>query len=182
MRVLVISALAWLALSTAVSGRAAETAAQAQSPPSEESVRHLLEVTQAKKILETLSTQMDTTFDAMLQKQLQGENLSATQKKSLETRRKAAEGMIKELLSWESMERLYLKVYRDSFTQAEVDGMAAFYASPAGQAVIAKLPLVVKNTMTEMQLRMQQMVPKLQQMAKEAAEEVKAQEAAKTAG
>ena len=29
----------------------------------------------------------------------------------------------------------------DTFSQEEVDGMAAFYSSPAGRALIAKMPL-----------------------------------------
>jgi hypothetical protein len=44
------------------------------------------------------------------------------------------------------------------------------------------MPLAAKNTLSEMQQRMQQMIPKLQQMAKEAAEAVKAQGPAKKSG
>jgi len=57
--------------------------------------------------------------------------------------------------------------------------MLEFYATPAGQAVIVKLPLVVRNTLSEMQQRIQQMMPKLQQMARETAEQIKAQGSAK---
>ena len=57
--------------------------------------------------------------------------------------------------------------------------MIGFYSSPTGQAVIAKLPQATKSSMAEIQSRVQQMMPKLQQMAKDAAEQVKAQGAAK---
>jgi hypothetical protein len=53
---------------------------------------------------------------------------------------------------------------------------------PGVRAVIAKMPLAAKNTLSEMQQRMQQMIPKLQQMAREAAEAVKAKEPAKKSG
>jgi hypothetical protein len=157
-------------------------ATQSDSRPTDDSIRQLLEITQARKILKAASEQLDTMFDAMVKKQLEGASVTPEQQQAIEARRKAAEEMTKDLLSWDSMERLYLKVYGETFTQAEVDGMIAFYSSSAGQAVIAKLPLATKNTMSEMQQRMQQMIPKLQQMAKETAEQVKAQGTAKKSG
>jgi uncharacterized protein len=137
---------------------------------------------QTQKIVQTLSEQMDGMFDSMVKKQLEGQDVTPEQRQAIEARRKAAAEMVKELLSWDSMESLYLKVYGDTFTQEEIDGMAAFYSSPAGRAVIAKMPLAAKNSLSEMQQRMQQMIPKLQQMAKEAAEAVKAQGPAKKSG
>jgi hypothetical protein len=137
---------------------------------------------QARKIVQTLSEQMDGMFDSMVKKQLEGQDVTPEQRQAIEARRKAASDMVKELLSWDSMESLYLKVYEDTFTQEEIDGMVAFYSSPAGRAVIAKMPLAAKNSLSEMQQRMQQMIPKLQQMAKEAAEAAKAQAAAKKSG
>jgi uncharacterized protein len=182
MRILVVFAVACLAATTSALAQSTDTTTQSESRPSEESVRHLLEVMQAQKVLQTLTEQMDGMFDSMVQKQLEGQNVTPEQRQEIEARRKVAGDMIKDLLKWDSMESLYLKVYEDTFTQEEIDGMAAFYASPAGRAVIAKLPLAAKNTLSEMQQRMQQMIPKLQQMAREAAEAVKAQGPAKKSG
>ena len=182
MRILVVFAVACLAATTSALAQSTDTTAQSESRPSEESVRHLLEVMQAQKIVQTLSEQMDGMFDSMVKKQLEGQDVTPEQRQAIEARRKAASDMVKELLSWDSMESLYLKVYEDTFTQEEIDGMVAFYSSPAGRAVIAKMPLAAKNSLSEMQQRMQQMIPKLQQMAKEAAEAAKAQAPAKKSG
>ena len=179
---LVVFAVVCLAATPAVFAQSTDTTTQSESRPSEESVRHLLEVMQAQKIVQTLSAQMDGMFDSMVKKQLEGQDVTPEQRQAIEARRKAASDMVKELLSWDSMESLYLKVYEDTFTQEEIDGMAAFYSSPAGRAVIAKMPLAAKNSLSEMQQRMQQMIPKLQQMAKEAAEAAKAQAPAKKSG
>ena len=170
-KVLIAFVVACLSVTTATFAQSTDPSAAPK--PTEESVRHLLDVMQAKQVLETLSTQMDTLFDGMVDRQLQGQDITQEQRQAIDARRKAAQGMIKELLNWDSMEALYLKVYTDTFTQEEIDGMTAFYASPAGHAVIAKMPLAAKNTMIEMQQRMKDMIPKLQQMAKEAAEQVK---------
>jgi uncharacterized protein len=156
--------------------------AQSEPRPSEESIRHLLDVMQAQKLVQTISEQMDGMFAGMLKKQLDGQEVTPEQQHAIEERQQAAKSMVKDLLSWDSMEHLYLKVYSETFTQAEIDGMIGFYSSPTGQAVIAKLPQATKSSMAEIQSRVQQMMPKLQQMAKDAAEQVKAQGAAKKSG
>ena len=81
-----------------------------------------------------LSDQMDGMFDSMVKKRLEVQDVTPEQRQAIEARRKAASDMVKELLSWDSMESLYLKVYEDTFTQEEIDGMIAFYSSLAGRA------------------------------------------------
>jgi len=82
--------------------------------------------------------------------------------------------MMKESLNWESLEPGYLEVYGKTFSQSEIDSMISFYSSPAGHAVILKLPLAMQNTMAMVQQRMQALIPRIQQMAKDAAAEMKA--------
>jgi hypothetical protein len=183
MRIPITWIFACLMATSTVIAQSSDRASQSAPKPSEESVQRLLEVTQAKKVLQTVSEQMDTTFAAMVKRELGGQqDLTPEQQKSIEARRKAAADMVRELLNWDSMDALYLKVYQETFSQSEIDGMLVFYSTPAGQAVIAKLPLVAKNTMSEMQQRVQQMMPKLQEMARETAEQVKAQGPAKKSG
>jgi hypothetical protein len=74
---------------------------------------------------------------------------------------------MREELSWEFMESMMMEVYTKTFSQDEVDGMLAFYASPAGRSVITKMPIAMQHSMQVMQQRMTIMIPKLQQMQKE---------------
>ena len=149
-----------------------------QSRASEESLHHLLDVMQSRKIVETLSQQVDSMYTGLVNKMLEGKTLTDEQRQAIRQRREEALGLFKQLLSWDSMETLYLKVYGDTFTQAEIDSMTAFYSSPTGQAVITKLPQAMKVSMAEMQNRMSTILPKIQQMAKETAEQIKAQDTA----
>jgi len=56
---------------------------------------------------------MDASFAAMVRKQLgDRDDLTPEQHKAIEARRKAAADMVHKLLNWESMEAMYLKVYR----------------------------------------------------------------------
>lgn len=72
MRILVVFAVACLTATPVALAQSTDTTTQSESRPSEESVRHLLEVMQAQKIVQTLSAQMDGMFDSMVKKQLEG--------------------------------------------------------------------------------------------------------------
>ena len=144
---------------------------------SEDSIHHLLDVMQAKTIVETMSQQVDSMYAGMVNKLLDGKDLTPEQQKQIQARSAKARELASQMLTWDSMERLYMKVYSETFTQSEIDGMTAFYASPAGHAVIVKMPLVVKNSMGAMQEKMKSLIPQLQQMAKETAEQIKAEDA-----
>ena len=64
-------------------------------------------------------------------------------------------------MSWDKIKPKYVKLYIDTFSQEEVDGLIKFYASPAGQAYIAKMPLLMQHSMQLMQVQMQDLMPKL---------------------
>lgn len=40
------------------------------------------------------------------------------------------------------MEPIQIPIYRETFEQAEIDGLIAFYGSPVGQAFVNKMPTV----------------------------------------
>jgi hypothetical protein len=142
---------------------------------SDASLHRLLEVQQARKIVETMSQQMDVVFTNSLNQMLAGKHLNPKQQEVVDKSRIKMRDLFKDVMSWEVMEPLYMKVYADTFTQKEIDGMTAFYSSPVGHAVIQKMPLVLTNSMAEMQKRMGTLFPKVQQIAKETAEEIKAE-------
>jgi hypothetical protein len=174
-RIAVASVFMLLLATGPVLAQSNDAANSTEPKPSEESLRHLLDVMQTKQLVTAMSQQVDGMYKNMVNQALEGKDITPEQQKVIEANRAKMMSMMKELFSWESMEHLYLKVYGDTFTQSEIDDMTAFYSSPAGHAVIVKLPLAMKNTMSEMQERMKELVPKIQQLAKDTAEQIKAQ-------
>ena len=64
-------------------------------------------------------------------------------------------------MSWETMRPIQVRLYRETLTQEEVDGLIAFYQSPAGTAYIEKMPLIQQKSMQLLQERMLPMKAKL---------------------
>jgi hypothetical protein len=57
-------------------------------------------------------------------------------------------------LNWDKLKPAFLKLYTDTFTEEELDGMIAFYKSPAGKAVLAKMPALTPKWVQTVQSAM----------------------------
>ena len=145
------------------------------NPPSEESIKQLLEVTQARKLVDSLMGQMDELMKQAIAEATKGQQIPPNVQKDIDKRQAEVAGLMKELLDWKKLEPLYLRVYQKTFSQQEVDGMIAFHKTPVGQAVITKMPTVMQNTMNEMQQMMGPVMEKMQRMQQDVVAQLKAQ-------
>ena len=63
---------------------------------------------------------------------------------------------------WPVLEPAYVKLYADTYTEAELDGILTFYKSPAGQALLTKSPELSAGSMQIVHSRMGDFQPKMQ--------------------
>lgn len=154
---------------------ASPTSPAPSNPPSEASIKQLLEVAQARKLVDSIMMQMDNLMQQSMAQATKGQTVPPKVQKEIDKGRSEALAMMKDLLDWSKLEPLYVRVYQKSFSQQEVDGMVAFYKTPAGQAVIGKMPAVMQNTMDEMQQMMAPVMQKIQKMQQDVVAEMKAE-------
>ncbi len=147
----------------------------ADNPPSEASIKQLLEVGQAHKLVDTMTVQMDGYMKQIMQQATQGQHITPEIQKGIDKREAEMMSMLKEVLDWNKLEPMYVRVYQKSFTQGEVDGLVAFYKTPIGQALLTKMPAVMQNTLNEMQQMMQPMMQRMQRMQQDVVAEIQAQ-------
>ena len=57
-----------------------------------------------------------------------------------------------------------MKVYTDTYTEEEIDGILAFYKSPVGKAFLQKMPEVMQRSMPVMMQMMGDLQPELKTM------------------
>jgi hypothetical protein len=147
----------------------------ADSSPTEESIKHLLAVTDSRKLADDMMVQMDGAMKNAMKQLPQGKAVTPEQQKTLDSMQSKMDALLKQELNWDSLEPLYIQIYRESFTQEEINGMLAFYETPVGQALIKKMPAVMQKSMTEMQKRMATLIPKFQKIQQDTLSELKAQ-------
>lgn len=145
------------------------------APPSAESVEKLLEVMRTQDVLDAVHAQLERVMRQGMQGALSGKTLTAAQRRALDALpRKLTAAMAPEL-SWPVLKPDFVRVYSEVYTQEEVDGMAAFYASPLGQGILAKMPQAMQRSMELTQARMVAAMPRLQAAMAAAMKEIKAE-------
>ena len=117
-------------------------------------------------------TQMDAAMKNGMAQAAKGKASSLELNIIMDKLQKKMMDILKEEVDWSVLEPIYIAVYQEHFTQAEVDGMLAFYRTPVGATVIDKLPLVMQESMLKMQDRMGPLVQKLNVIQKEAFREI----------
>src|ERR1035437_8131604 len=140
------------------------------APPTNKSVEKLLELSKAGKLMDSVFSQMDGMMKTSMKQVTKGKPLSAEEQAIMDRQQTKMIAKMKEP---------FVQVYRETFSQGEVDGLIAFYQSPTGQAFVDKQPELMKNTMAIMQQRMGPMMQKIQQMSEETAKELQAAKAKK---
>jgi uncharacterized protein len=173
-RTLAILLLCGSALYAAETSSPSASAPAPANPPSEATIKQMLEVMQARKLVDSMMGQMDTLMLQMVAQATQGQTVPPKVQKQIDQQRSEMMAMMKDLLAWEKLEPLYVRVYQKTFTQQELDGMLAFYKTPVGAAMIAKMPAVMQNTMEEVQAMMGPVMEKMQRMQKDVVAQMKA--------
>ena len=107
-------------------------------PPSDESILKMMNSLQLQTTLDQMVAQLDAGMKAGLKQSMQGKELTPLQTAELGQLQTRMSATIKEELAFAKVKDVYLQVYRETFTQDEVNGINAFYTSPAGKAMIEK--------------------------------------------
>lgn len=142
--------------------------------PTAASVKQLFEAMHSSSMVDSYMKQVETTMHTAVQQASAGKTPDARQKKIMEDLQTRIMALVKEQLNWTDLEPIMIEVYRDTFTQHEIDGMLKFYRSEAGQAAINKLPTVTQESMARIQGRVNALTPKIMELEKETATQIKA--------
>ena len=149
--------------------------ASPSTAPTEASIKQLLEVAQSHKLVDSVMAQMDNLLQQTIAEATKGQPIPDKVQKDIDQRRSELLALMKDLLDWKKLEPMYVRIYQKTFSQPEVDGMIAFYKTPAGQAVISKMPAAMQNSIDEMQQMMGPVMQRMQQMQHDVVAEMKAE-------
>jgi uncharacterized protein len=152
----------------------AGTAVANDAPASDASIREMLELTNARQMIETMKGQMAAMTNNISREALKGQDVTPERQAILDRMHEKVSAATADLLSWDSLLPVYMRTFRASFTQSEIDGVIKFYKSPAGRAFVNKMPVVMQNVMQEMQGFIKPLQEKMAVIQKETAQELKA--------
>jgi hypothetical protein len=154
--------------------------AQTSTTPSDDSLKELLQLSGSEKMVSDMQQRMKGMFANSMKQALAGKGASAAQVAMAEKMQEKMSALLAEEMSWSKMEAVYLQVYKESFTQDEINQLIAFYKSPTGQMFIQKMPTVMQKSMLAMQQQMGPLMEKIRAIQTETMAEAAAEKKATT--
>ena len=127
----------------------AQSATPSANDPSQEQVLKLMDVMNSKQqlssIMDSMIGQLRTNLSAQLESQLKASD-AETQKAA----QRALDGMVLDMKSEYNTDELVkelVPIYQKHLTKDEVQSLTDFYSTPAGQALLQKMPVVMQESM-----------------------------------
>jgi hypothetical protein len=121
-------------------------------------IEQLMQLTHA----ESMVTQMTSQIRTMMVSQVESMGVPPESKAAaLEYMNKLAD-QITAQMAWQKMKPDYVKLYADVFAEEEIDGIVAFYKTPAGHAMIEKMPMLLAKSMEIGRRQMVGIMPEIQ--------------------
>jgi hypothetical protein len=141
--------------------------------PTDASVDKLLTLTKADTLMDSIHGNLEQNMRQGMKQATAGKKLSDEQNRLLENAQKKYADTMRQELTWASLKPMYIKIYKETFDQEEIDGLTAFYSSKVGQTYINKMPVAMQKTMSAVQQRMAPVISKMGDAMKAALAEAK---------
>ncbi len=139
------------------------TACQA-APASRDSVEQLFSVMDMQKTYDATFEAMQKSVNDAFLKNPQLQSLTPDQRKGFDDGMQRMYVLMRDEMDWSRLKPEYEQMYVDTFSQDEIDGILAFYRTPAGRAMIEKMPVMMGKVMQLTQAHMQSLMPRVMQI------------------
>ncbi|BAL93642.1 DUF2059 domain-containing protein [Rubrivivax gelatinosus] len=130
-------------------------------PPTEASIEKLLAITKTESLMDGMLSQLEENIRIGMMSATQGKQLTVEQHKLLDVAPAKLAAAIRQDFNWSNLKPVYVQIYRDVLDQSEIDGMIAFYETPAGKATIEKMPAIIQRSTAATQERLKGMLPRI---------------------
>ena len=139
--------------------------ASAQELTKQAKIERLLTVTKADAMLDQTLNQMK----GMMASQIPQGGTPEQQARARELQGKILD-LVTARMGWDKMRVEFVRIYDELFSDDEIDGILAFYQSPAGRATLEKMPQLMTKAMAYAQSQMADLLPEIQRITKEASQ------------
>lgn len=141
--------------------------ARADDPSKTAKVQELFTTMHMDHMMDQMMESITTSLRQSLQTIPGADQMTAEQKKLVDDFLVRTLKVANDSVGWSALEPEYVKLYANTYSEEEIDGILAFYKSPAGQAMLAKTPQLTTGSMQIVQTRIAEIQPKIKAMQDE---------------
>jgi uncharacterized protein len=139
--------------------------AQSQELSKQAKIERILELTRSDASANQAANQISTMIASQMKSQMP--KASPEQLARVQEVMDKLMDLVKAKMAWARLRPDFIKAYSDLYTDEEIDGMLAFYESPAGRGFIDKLPQLTQKTIAISQAQMGDLMPEIQRIVAE---------------
>jgi hypothetical protein len=140
----------------------ATSLASAQGLSKEAKIERLLDVTNGQATMNQVFEQMKAAMAPAIPA-----NATPEQRAKAQELQSKILDLMKNQMSWEKVRPAYVKAYSETFSEEEINGILAFYESPAGRAMQAKMPMLISKVMALAQAQASELMPEIQRITRD---------------
>ena len=146
--------LAVVFLTISVSAHADEASKRAKA-------EQLLTAMHVERTMSDMMAAIRTQVSHALQSTPGMDQITPEQRKLMDTYQAQINKLVDDAMSWKVLGPQYADLYAQTYTEEEIDGILAFYQSPAGKAMVAKTPELTTKSLAISQQMMADLQPKM---------------------
>jgi hypothetical protein len=139
------------------------TFAHADDASKRAKAEELIQVTKLSQVMDQITDQMTARMKTVAAQQTANRSFTPAQQKLITDYVNQIQAITQGAVSWDKIKPTVVQVYAETYTDQELDGILAFYHSPAGQALIVKSPQLMSRTMQLVQTQMGEAQPQIRQ-------------------
>ncbi|XZG69648.1 DUF2059 domain-containing protein [Chitinibacteraceae bacterium HSL-7] len=137
------------------------------APAKDATIEKVLKLSNADAMIDSVANQIEP----MMQRQMTMALGERVDQAVVDRLARDMQAVFREEFSWDKFKPVIMRIYRDTFTEEELQGLAGFLESPAGQAYVAKMPQAINASMKASQDLVSAAMPRIQQTVETAIEE-----------
>lgn len=138
-------------------------AAQTPDPAKIANIEEIFAITKADQMQQQVFSQLE----AMAAAQLQKTPGYVQNPDALREMNQRLFQILTQRMNWGKIKPSFVTLYDETFSASEISGMLAFYKTPAGAAMLSKMPVLMSKTMTLAQALMADAMPDVQRTVEE---------------
>ncbi len=137
-------------------------------------IEELFKLIQIERTIDQISVQQVAQAKSVMKTMAPNGSVTPDQQKDLDAFLDKVVGITREAVNWQKLEPQFVDLYMNTYSEEEVDGIVAFYRSPAGQVMVAKQPELLSKSQAISQAQLAAIQPKLREAVMEFAQQMAA--------
>jgi hypothetical protein len=126
-------------------------------------IEEMIQLTHPDRMVQQMTDQVKSMQMAQLSKM----DIPADVRPAVDEMQKKLAALLADRMSWDKFKPAFIRIYDETFTEEELNGIVAFSRSPAGKAMLDKMPLLMQRSMAVGQELMGDLAPEIMRMTEE---------------